>query len=135
MFVVICTNNVASSDGQCTREIAKGPGFDPQVPIFVNIIFFYIIRYTCIQGDHYTPSMSSQPDLLQAKSNTYHMEVYHRPSQACNMGSGKSTWAKEFWAQKMQLTPPLLLKAPGPSPFFLYFSFYFNSFVYFLTQN
>ena len=86
----------ASSVGQAALGIAKGPGFDPQAPLFFNIIFLCIIPCAGFQDIHHTSSMISQPDVQQAKSNAWHVMVYHRPSQTCNIEAERSTWTKAF---------------------------------------
>ena len=108
-------------NGKCQRTWVRFPG----PPYLFNIILVCLIKSTGFSYDHHTPSIFSQSNHQQTRSKDHPLEVHHTPSQVSNTGSGKSTWARRFWAQKLQFRPPFFGYNTRP----ILISFLFLSFI------
>ena len=108
-------------------EKAKGPGFDPQVPIFANVIFFYIIRYTCVQRDHHMPSSFNQQISSKLDPRAILGRSMMHSSQA-NAQDLESQHGPRIFGLKSQINTPLFATNIRPISLFFFSISLFNSF-------
>ena len=107
----------------------SGPGFESQVPHFLNNIFLQMIQCTCQPKTHHTPSPINTPDGQVARSGGQKFKEHHKSSQRACMGSQNVNWVSFKWASEISIQTPNI--RPNFSTFFILFF----SFIYFIYDN